>query len=272
MEKRKGFVRARFSKIWWAVLAMMLCAPVPSRALMYTDGEYHEVTESLYDYLWVSATGTTVDVSAFVQGGIYGGFLNVKGGLISGSGISVFAGSTVTVFGTDFALDDDPLGSATEFILHGSGHVLSGTYPNGHLMSLPLASAEPVVIYLENIGGGPIPVDIDIKPGSDPNPINPGSNGLIPVAIFTTDTFDAADVDPGSVTLAGAEVAVRGKSEKLMARLEDVDGDGDLDLLLQVDTQSDGAVWETGPVTLLGETYDGAAIEGTDNVVIVPPE
>ena len=117
-----------------------------------------------------------------------------------------------------------------------------------------------------------IPVEIDIKPGSDPNPINPGSNGLIPVAILTTDEFDAAVVDPGTVTLAGAEVAVRGKSDKLMARLEDVDEDGDLDLMLQVDTQSDGAVWTNGPVILIGKTYDEQDIEGTDDVIIVPPE
>jgi hypothetical protein len=115
-------------------------------------------------------------------------------------------------------------------------------------------------------------VEIDIKPGSDPNPINPGSNGLIPVAIFTTDDFDAANVDPATVTLAGAEVAVRGKSDKLMAHLEDVDGDGDIDLLLQVDTQSEDALWEEGEVFLEGFTYDDIPILGSDYVVIVPPE
>ena len=84
--------------------------------------------------------------------------------------------------------------------------------------------------------------------------------------------FDAATVDPATVTLAGADVAVRGKSEKRLARLEDVDDDGDLDLLLQVDTQSYGAVWEAGPVDLEGFTYDGQEIVGTDDVIIVPPE
>lgn len=117
-----------------------------------------------------------------------------------------------------------------------------------------------------------IQVEIDIKPGSDPNPINPGSNGLIPVAILTTNDFDAANVDPGTVTLAGADVAVRGKSEKLMAHLEDVDGDGDIDLLLQVDTQSEDALWEEGEVFLEGFTYDDTPILGSDYVVIVPPE
>ena len=92
------------------------------------------------------------------------------------------------------------------------------------------------------------------------------------MAIFTADGFNAADVDPDTVTLNGAGVAVRGKAEKLMTRLEDVDGDGDDDLILQVDIQSEGVVWETGPVTLTGKTYGGEDIEGTDEVVIVPPE
>jgi hypothetical protein len=41
-----------------------------------------------------------------------------------------------------------------------------------------------------------VAVPIDIKPGSFPNSINPQSKGVIPVAILTTDTFDATTVDP----------------------------------------------------------------------------
>ena len=47
-------------------------------------------------------------------------------------------------------------------------------------------------------------MDIDIKPGSDPNPINPGSNGLIPVAILSSEDFDATTVDPATIELAVA--------------------------------------------------------------------
>jgi len=59
-----------------------------------------------------------------------------------------------------------------------------------------------------------IEVDIDIKPGSDPNSINLKSKGVVPVAVLTTDGFDASTVDPetvgflatknyGDVTLSG---------------------------------------------------------------------
>ena len=39
-------------------------------------------------------------------------------------------------------------------------------------------------------------VTIDIKPGSDPNSINLGSAGVIPVAILSSEAFDATTVDP----------------------------------------------------------------------------
>jgi subtilisin family serine protease len=40
-----------------------------------------------------------------------------------------------------------------------------------------------------------IVVEIDIKPGSDPNAINPSEEGVTPVAILGSDTFDVMDVD-----------------------------------------------------------------------------
>ena len=113
------------------------------------------------------------------------------------------------------------------------------------------------------------PVDIDIKPGSDLNPINVGSNGVIPVAIFSTEDFDATMIDPTTVRLAGAEVAVRGKG-KSMVHEEDVDDDGFVDLVCQVETESLGEYLESGKVWLTGETYGGQQIEGCDIVLVVP--
>ena len=118
---------------------------------------------------------------------------------------------------------------------------------------------------------GVIEVDIDIKPGSSPNSINQGSNGLIPVAIFSSAEFDATNVDPTTVELGGATVAVRGKGKSL-AHEEDVDGDGILDLVVQVETTGFDTIGEDGIVILTGETFDGTLIEGSDEVVIVPPK
>ncbi len=118
----------------------------------------------------------------------------------------------------------------------------------------------------------PRPVDIDIKPGSYPNSINLGSNGVIPVAILTTPELDATSVDPGTVQLEGVDVAVRGKADKLMSHEEDVDGDGDLDLVVQIETEELPDTLESGNACVTGLTYDGCPIEGCDEITIVPTE
>lgn len=113
-------------------------------------------------------------------------------------------------------------------------------------------------------------VEIDIKPGSYPNSINPNAGGVITVAILTTDDFDASNVDPETVALDGEGARGKGKSGKF-GSLEDVDGDGDLDLVVQIENV---ITWDLNATEamLTGETYDGIFIEGTDSVRIVPPE
>lgn len=110
---------------------------------------------------------------------------------------------------------------------------------------------------------------IDIKPGSDPNSFNNDGHGVIPVAILTTDSFDAATVDPFSVSLDGASVRVKGKSGNA-GSLEDVDNDGDLDLVIQIEDM-DGTYQAGDTVaTLTGVTFDGCPIIGQDTICIVP--
>ena len=112
-------------------------------------------------------------------------------------------------------------------------------------------------------------VAIDIKPGEYPNTINLGSNGKVPVAILSSRTFDATLVDPLTVTLAGAHVAIRGRGTP-MADIKDVNEDGLLDLLVHVETEALELSPEDTEAVLLGRTYDGLHITGTDSVRIVP--
>jgi len=105
--------------------------------------------------------------------------------------------------------------------------------------------------------------------GAHEGAINLGSQGKTPVAILSAADFDATEVDPLSVVLASAPVKLKGNGSP-MASLEDVNGDGFLDLVVHVDTQSLELSAEDTEATLTGQTYAGQAIEGTDSVRIVP--
>jgi len=110
-----------------------------------------------------------------------------------------------------------------------------------------------------------VSVEIDINPDGDRSPVNLKSKAVIPVAILTTDTFDATFVDPLSVEF-GPDTAleVHGRGH-----VEDVDGDNDLDLLLHFRTQETSIACGDPFASLSGETLDGQTIEGSDSITIV---
>jgi len=140
-----------------------------------------------------------------------------------------------------------------------------------------------VVYRADPVPSNPVPskieVSIDIKPGGDPNsinPINPKSQGTVPVAILTKGDFDATTVDPMTVTLAGAHVKLK-KNGMPMAAYEDVNGDGRADLVVHVSTQEliqdlrlDESSTEVVLRELRGQTFDKMPITGRDKVRIVP--
>lgn len=113
-----------------------------------------------------------------------------------------------------------------------------------------------------------IEISVDIKPNSFPNAINLGSQGNVPVAIFSTADFDATNVDPTTVTLAGASVKLKGKGTS-MASFEDVNGDGLEDIMVHVDTTALELTLGDMEAILEGETFDGVSIRGVDTVRII---
>jgi hypothetical protein len=113
-------------------------------------------------------------------------------------------------------------------------------------------------------------VAIDIKPGSFPNSINLRSAGVTPVAIISDPTFDATQVDPATVSLAGAQVKLIGKGKKYSCGAQDINGDGLLDLVCHVLTAQFSIEPGSSVAVLEAKTFGGQAIRGEDSINIVP--
>ncbi|MCH7752719.1 MAG: hypothetical protein IH898_11265, partial [Planctomycetes bacterium] len=118
---------------------------------------------------------------------------------------------------------------------------------------------------------------VDIKPGGSANPVNLKSKGVLPVAILGTDEFDVTEVDFDSLLFGDPLLIDNGGTavSPLRSGLEDVNGDGLLDLTLKFSTRDlveFGALgFDTVEGLLTGELLDGTPFEGLDSIRIVPP-
>ena len=114
-----------------------------------------------------------------------------------------------------------------------------------------------------DVGAVIVPITIDIKPGSDENPINPGSKGKLTVAILTTKNFDASTVDVDAIRFGP------GAAHPVKYSLGDVDSDTDWDLVLHFNTQDTGIICGETEAVISGQTFDGVEIRGTDSIKTV---
>jgi hypothetical protein len=107
--------------------------------------------------------------------------------------------------------------------------------------------------------------EIDIRPGSDFNPINPMSMGVIAVAILGSVGFDVADVDVTTLAFGPAGAPVL----RQPVVLRDVNGDSFTDLVTHYRQQETGIVAGDTEACITGELLDGTPFEACDDVLIV---
>ena len=279
-KNKKNHIRKRFSTLLLCILAIVLCAaPALKAYLPVPAGETLDIDYPVTGTLWIYGTanlrtGASVSQYIYVQDG---GTLNMYSGTIgTGCFINVGSGAAgITIYGTEFKVDGYPCDygevTLTGTIRRGT---LTGEYGDESSIDLWIFSDTPINLQPPP-SNGPEEIQIDIKPGGNPNRINLKSKGVVPVALLTTDGFDAGNIDPTTVEFAGA-APVRWK-------LEDVDDDGALDMLFHFKTQDlvdldensteamlTGMMTSTITSTMTREPVDGKEIRGTDKVCIVP--
>ncbi len=108
-----------------------------------------------------------------------------------------------------------------------------------------------------------------IKPGTYPNTINLGSNGVVPVAIFGSATFDVHQINPASTTLANASIKLKGNGQPNIS-YSDVNGDGFTDATIQFLTDALQLTSSSVNAVVGGFLLGGQDFKGLDSVVIVP--
>ena len=142
---------------------------------------------------------------------------------------------------------------------------------NGAIYVFGGISAFGVLATTEAFANFGIQVTIDIKPGSSPNTINLRSAGVVPVAILSSATFDATQVDPATVTLTGSAVRLTGRSDKYSCNVRDVNRDGRPDLVCHVKMNPSISIQAGSTSAILtGRTFSGQGIQGEDSITIVP--
>lgn len=128
-------------------------------------------------------------------------------------------------------------------------------------------------------------IDVNVHPNSDPNPVNTGSGGSTPVAIFGSANLDVYDIDTSTLKLGDAEVKVVGKKSNELCSYEDIGSydeayfdnlnpmlDGKYDLLCKFDTYDifgEAVSGEDVTIKITGYFNSGLPFEGSDVIKIV---
>jgi hypothetical protein len=142
----------------------------------------------------------------------------------------------------------------------------------GGVTEIATGVATPLGIPPTDLAFSPVVVmsiNIDIRPGSDSNPIRPYGRGNLPVAILGSETFDAMDVYVATLAL-GPDAAAPShdltKPGLFEDHLRDVNDDGFTDLVSHYRTQETGISPDDAEACITGDRLDGTPFEGCDAI------
>jgi len=130
-------------------------------------------------------------------------------------------------------------------------------------LGMVLAAATCVVTASALSGQVEITVPIDLKPGDEPTTINPMRDGMVPVAILSTQDFDATAVDPGTVRFSNSDAAA------VRSMHDDVNDDDRTDLVLLFRNRETGIACGDEEATLSARTRDGVVVTGSEAIRVV---
>jgi hypothetical protein len=292
MEKQKKSAMVRFPVMLLVVSAILLCASPCSAMDIYGPVTIpsEQYPGPINDNVVVKPGGMLNLEGSVINGSVNvenGGMLNLKGGYIRddmfaynfsevnitggnvGGWIIVNVFANVTVFGTDFSIENGTIDPSGTYFTPDTWPpcLLTVTYGGvaGPIELEFYVFSTDVHIFLAAPPPEVIPeVIIDIKPGSNQNSINLKSKGVVPVAVLTTDGFNAATIDPATVEFAGAS--------PVKWKLEDIDDDGDDDMMFHFNTEELNLDQDSTEATLTALLLSQEAVSGTDEVRIVPPK
>jgi hypothetical protein len=131
--------------------------------------------------------------------------------------------------------------------------------PPGWVRDCEFGPSYPCDLPFQTVMRRLISIDIDVRPWGDLSIVEPRSNGHLLVAILGTPAFDPLTVDPATVKFGAS--GTEAPAVHVMAN--DVNRDDIVDLVLSFPQGLTRLACGDVSVTLTGDTWDGAGVEGT---------
>ena len=111
------------------------------------------------------------------------------------------------------------------------------------------------------LAAAPAAVVIDVIPGDSANKVYPNKSGKLPVAVLSSATFDAAQVDPATLRFGVGQAA-----PVEAPVIANVDGEHGDDTTVRFQVAGSGIVCNDTDVSLSGETYSGEQFIAEDAI------